>query len=279
MISSEPFKLWGWYDTLAGKRVQIIEINNTPGYETVRGDDMLHRAGLHTSGWRYNRESDRGRCTGSPDDCPNNLIPNPIPASPGVPSSLVTRDSSVDRWTFRESFHLGEIHVLEGDSVRDIVHEKAAISALLLQRKVLLDRIDELEGEDAGNADAIGATVVPTRYAGDGRECIDLIRDVMVWWFGDKKVAMSRDDFVDGHDAFHGYCVGQVIRYRFRKGLKGPAEEDEAKAVWYERMALHVATPEKHLDPRSERPGFTPYVYVRPSDEDLNRIANMFEAL
>lgn len=209
MSSSEPFKLWGWYDTLAGKRVQIIEINNTPGYETVRGDDM--EPGL---GYRYNRESDRGRCTGSPDDCPNNLVPN---------------------------------------------------TAIIQRVKA--------------EADAIGATVVPTRYAGDGRECIDLIRDVMVWWFGDKKVAMSRDDFVDGHDAFHGYCVGQVIRYRFRKGLKGPAEEDEAKAVWYERMALHVATPEKHRDPRSERPGFTPYVYVHPSDEDLNRIANMFEAL
>ncbi len=81
---SKPFELGKTYRTQAGSWVKIIEINNTPGYETVRGDDhepdwIDDKGKAHTLGWRYNREgkNERGRCTGSAHDFsdPRNLIP------------------------------------------------------------------------------------------------------------------------------------------------------------------------------------------------------------
>lgn len=133
--------------------------------------------------------------------------------------------------------------------------------------------------DNKNHEDAIGATVIPARYAGVNRECIDLIRDMMTWWAGDKNHTGKglRDTFLDGNDAFHLYCVGQVVRYRFRKGLKGPAEEDEAKAAWYERMARHVREPKKYDDPRSERLGFTPYTYTQPSEDELVKVEHLFD--
>lgn len=82
---SKPFELGKTYKTLEGKDVTIIEANNSiPGYETVRGDDHgpdredeFKPGTFHKVGYRYNREGakERGRCTGSPVDCPQNLIP------------------------------------------------------------------------------------------------------------------------------------------------------------------------------------------------------------
>jgi hypothetical protein len=74
---TKPFELGKTYLTQAGERVTIIAVNDTPGYETVQGDDPL--GGDPKGGWRYNRESDRGRVTGSTFDMsdPRNLIPEP----------------------------------------------------------------------------------------------------------------------------------------------------------------------------------------------------------
>lgn len=56
------------YKTQDGKNVTITEARHTPGYECVLGDDDI---------WRYNREGDRGRVTGTAHDFsdPRNLIP------------------------------------------------------------------------------------------------------------------------------------------------------------------------------------------------------------
>jgi hypothetical protein len=35
-------------------------------------------------------------------------------------------------------------------------------------------------------------------------------------------------------DEFRGFCLGNVIKYRWRRKLKGNAEQDERKASWYE---------------------------------------------
>jgi hypothetical protein len=97
------------------------------------------------------------------------------------------------------------------------------------------------------NADDIGRDVIPTRYAGDGREAIDLIRDSMT----DREFAM--------------YCHGNALKYRLRAGKKdGEAEDkDRAKASWYAQMRDHVlGGPAAPPDPRSTRPGFVPYARI-----------------
>lgn len=81
-----PFELGKSYQTNEGKTVKCIELHDTPGYETARFDDgtlrWYHRGGwprhdgtiepvtwhVGTSGWRYNRDSDRGRVTGTEFD-------------------------------------------------------------------------------------------------------------------------------------------------------------------------------------------------------------------
>lgn len=69
---SLPFELGKTYKRRDGRDVTIIEVNNEmKGYETVQGDD----AESPRLGWRYNRESCRGRCTGSLAIDPSNLLP------------------------------------------------------------------------------------------------------------------------------------------------------------------------------------------------------------
>ena len=69
------FELGKTYPTLEGKLVKVITMNDEQkGYETVQGDDRADEMRGH----RYNRttgKADHGRVTGSPDDCPRNLIP------------------------------------------------------------------------------------------------------------------------------------------------------------------------------------------------------------
>jgi thymidylate synthase (FAD) len=86
----------------------------------------------------------------------------------------------------------------------------------------------------------LGLDRAPDRYSRGNRETIDQIRD-----------AMTDAEFV-------AFCRGNVIRYRDRAGAKGPAEVDETKAQFYERMAEHVAG--NGPDPRASRPGFVAYV-------------------
>jgi hypothetical protein len=74
---SLPFELGKSYPRRDGKMVKIIGINTQRGYETIQGDD----AEADALGWRYNRDSDRGRCTGSLSDDPHNLLPDFAPGS------------------------------------------------------------------------------------------------------------------------------------------------------------------------------------------------------
>lgn len=86
------------YLTVEGKRVKIIAENTKygPHYTCVQGDDGETRIdedifypGIYEItegsqlGWRYDRASDPGRCTGSQLGCPQNLVvgseqPEPI---------------------------------------------------------------------------------------------------------------------------------------------------------------------------------------------------------
>lgn len=87
--------------------------------------------------------------------------------------------------------------------------------------------------------DATGYNVAPKRYSAHGRETIDRIRDAL------------------GDEGFVAYCRGTAMKYRDRAGLKGDADEDVKKAVWYETMAEHVVG--NGPDPRAYRVGFAPY--------------------
>ena len=76
---SKPFEVGKTYLTQEGKSVTIKAKTTVPGYECVQGDDLAKcpERGVFTWIWRYNRESDRGRVTGSAFDMsdPRNLIP------------------------------------------------------------------------------------------------------------------------------------------------------------------------------------------------------------
>jgi hypothetical protein len=111
---SLPFELGKSYKRRDGKLVTIIEVINTRGYETVRGDD----AESPHLGCRYNRDSDRGRCTGTAGDFsdPHNLLPefpegHPNAAGEGflVPLSMLGMNKSDDeRAKFRELLILND---------------------------------------------------------------------------------------------------------------------------------------------------------------------------
>jgi hypothetical protein len=62
----------------------------------------------------------------------------------------------------------------------------------------------------------------PPHYTAGAVECIDAI-----------EAALGRDGFV-------AYCQGQVVKYLWRLGRKGPKLEDARKAQWY--AARLVAT-------------------------------------
>jgi hypothetical protein len=99
------------------------------------------------------------------------------------------------------------------------------------------------------NPDDIGRDVIPVRYQTEsGREAIDLIRDFL------------------GDPYFIAYCRGTAMKYGIRAGKKDGESEDKdhAKAAWYIQMENHVRHPNMFPDPRSNRPGFTPYVRVQP---------------
>lgn len=84
---------------------------------------------------------------------------------------------------------------------------------------------------------SIGTETAPSHYSGQREETIDRIRGML------------------GDELFMGFCLGNVLKYDDRQGLKGDQNVDWAKAVWYSRMAAHVADPGKP-DPRHKRQGF-----------------------
>jgi hypothetical protein len=94
---------------------------------------------------------------------------------------------------------------------------------------------DILERSD--NPASVGVEAAPVHYSGQREETIDRIRGML------------------GDELFMGFCLGNVLKYDDRQGLKGDRDENWAKAVWYSRMAAHVADPSKP-DPRHKRQGF-----------------------
>lgn len=55
----------------------------------------------------------------------------------------------------------------------------------------------------------------PAYYNAGSIECIDAIEEAL------------------GPEGFVAFLRGQVIKYNWRLGLKGPAAEDAGKAAWY----------------------------------------------
>lgn len=68
MRGSVPFKIGDKFTTLGGVQVECIQLSEANrGYECARFSD---------GGWRYNRDHDRGRATGSRWDDRKNILPN-----------------------------------------------------------------------------------------------------------------------------------------------------------------------------------------------------------
>lgn len=97
-------------------------------------------------------------------------------------------------------------------------------------------------------ADDLGFTATPARYAAHGRETIDRMRDLA-------RATFASIEEADAAFAFH--CRATALKYDDRAGLKGPAEADREKAAWYRQMADHVDG--FAADPREGRPDFVPY--------------------
>lgn len=67
MAGSIPFKIGDKFTTISGTEVECIQISESNhGYECARFSD---------GAWRYNREHDRGRCTGSEWNERMNILP------------------------------------------------------------------------------------------------------------------------------------------------------------------------------------------------------------
>jgi hypothetical protein len=122
---SLPFELGKTYKRRDGKDVTIIAVSNQRGYETVQGDDGAYPG----SGFRYNRDNDRGRCTGTCGDFsdPRNLLPEFPPeiqnAGEGffVEVSLLSGNKSPEVLaTFRELLiledHVTQLKYLAGEN-------------------------------------------------------------------------------------------------------------------------------------------------------------------
>lgn len=102
-----------------------------------------------------------------------------------------------------------------------------------------------------------GFTAPPARYTRQGRETIDRQRDRA---HAVARRLLDHGDLTEQQlaDALFGYhCDVAAMKYEDRDGSKGDVDGDAAKARWYRGMQRHVE--EGGPDPRSERPGFTPY--------------------
>lgn len=106
------------------------------------------------------------------------------------------------------------------------------------------------------NDSATGHDRAPDRYMAHGRETIDRQRDAAYDMAEALAIPGVGVEEVAGA-LFMYLCTMQVLRYHDRLGLKGNAEEDKDKAKFYLDMIHHLA--DGGPDPRSSRPGFTPY--------------------
>lgn len=106
--------------------------------------------------------------------------------------------------------------------------------------KVLAHNLALLVGDD------VGTTQIPARYDTGDRETWDRIRDLL-----------------PGRVAFASGCLFNVVKYLDRAGKKGPADQDETKALFNLQGAAHVLV--GLPDPRHRRPTFRPWTWNRAS--------------
>ncbi|MNE19090.1 hypothetical protein D3C80_1121590 [compost metagenome] len=93
MRGSIPFKLGDVLQTISGNTVVCIELTYLKGYECARFDD---------GGWRYNREHDRGRCTGSEWDDRMNVMPKyPVKDDVGLELDMIKAHIELDTGAIR----------------------------------------------------------------------------------------------------------------------------------------------------------------------------------
>ena len=150
-----------------------------------------------------------------------------------------------------------------GNVVFEVIRSKGDAAAIVLAAlapalaREVLDLRDKLER----HADT-GLDRAPDRYMGHGRETVDRMRDtayVAARWLADYDCDLrDTDALADALFAFA--CETHALKYEDRCGRKGDPAVDAAKATFWRGMAAHVRNPEVYPDPRSGRPGFTPYV-------------------
>lgn len=112
----------------------------------------------------------------------------------------------------------------------------------------------------------LGFDAAPPRYMTQGRETVDRMRDEAFR----RAVSLIQSGAVEvkhveelADALFLFACETHARKYRDRAGHKAgaSAEEDRKKALFWEQMAAHVRDEGASPDPRSRRPGFTPYRY------------------
>lgn len=70
-------------------------------------------------------------------------------------------------------------------------------------------------GEKTKLLEACDSVNHPEHYNQHSMECIDVLRAILT------------------PDEFRGFCLGNMIKYRWRRDGKGNPEQDMAKAEWY----------------------------------------------
>lgn len=140
-----PYKLGDIATTLTGAKVEIIEVNNDrKGYEWVRGRDSI---------CRYNRDSDRGRTTGSEGDFSNlkNFIQETTGMSPTALAAahakknahrISKKENSGMTWTPKEEDNLKR-HYGNGFTIPKIAGLHGRSELAIECRLIKLELIDE----------------------------------------------------------------------------------------------------------------------------------------
>lgn len=101
----------------------------------------------------------------------------------------------------------------------------------------------------------------PDRYMRHDRETVDRMRDLAHAIFGDTGLADL---------AFVYACLTHTMKYDDRAGLKGDANTDTRKSLWWHTMAEHVLPGTGVTDPRASRATYTPWaLHAVPSDAGM----------